>query len=92
MLTNNNAQPQSKVLLNFECKGLADLDVGSKSDPQVFVFQKAADGGQTLIGKTGFESNIVRLLTIVSFSFSFSEYNKCREKEERLESKVHDDY
>jgi hypothetical protein len=53
MLTSASHQPQSKVSLNFSCTGLANLDVGSKSDPQVFVYQKAADGGQTLVGKTG---------------------------------------
>jgi hypothetical protein len=41
------------VELSFECNGLANLDVLSKSDPQVFIFmQPRGSTNYDLIGKT----------------------------------------
>lgn len=51
-MSNNTDAPLSKVALNISCKNLANMDVLSKSDPQVFVFLVDAQQNETLIDKT----------------------------------------
>lgn len=84
--------PQAKVTLNFACNGLVNMDVASKSDPQVararpsappprshrapprrrsalsdrpenpqvWLYQKSADGADVLLGRTEKIKNNVR--------------------------------
>eukprot|EP01135_Chromosphaera_perkinsii_P010266 Nk52_evm8s2085 gene=Nk52_evmTU8s2085 len=48
-----NADPSSKVELSFKCTGLRDMDILSKSDPQVYVFaQDPSNRKWHQIGKT----------------------------------------
>ncbi|KAI9032189.1 copine-8 [Hyaloraphidium curvatum] len=48
------AEPVSKVELRFSCENLPNLDVTSKSDPQIFVFLKTLLPGQ--LGQTAREA------------------------------------
>ncbi len=49
----NAENPSSKIILSISCRNLVDLDVFSKTDPEVHVYLKnTKTGGYFLLGKT----------------------------------------
>lgn len=53
VVNNGPAGPSNKVQLNISCRNLVDLDLLSKSDPEVHVFiRDSKQRGYTFVGKT----------------------------------------
>jgi Ca2+-dependent lipid-binding protein len=72
---------KSKISLSFKCSKLLDLDVVSKSDPQVFVELKNGESNFQLIGKTEIVKNNLnpQFTKTVEIPFNFECYQvlKC---------------
>jgi hypothetical protein len=61
---------KSKISLSFKCSKLLDLDVVSKSDPQVFVELKNGESNFQLIGKTEIVKSYLYSLSFFLISFN----------------------
>ncbi|CAN0236864.1 unnamed protein product [Ectocarpus sp. 6 AP-2014] len=71
----------ARVHLSLSCDGLANLDVGSKSDPFVVVSMKSgSDTGWSEIGRTEVVANNLspRFVTLVPATFRFEEVQMLR--------------